>query len=69
MRIDLLLRLLDAILLLIPRGIALFSRIEAVREEIEAMNAVGREPTDAEWEATGQRTDDRLERLRAKVRP
>jgi hypothetical protein len=57
-------RLLDLVLLLLPRGIALYSRIEVVRDEIDAMGTEN--PTDEQWEGTGTRTDEKLARLVAK---
>lgn len=67
MQTSLIIRLLDMILLLIPRGVALYSRLQVVRTEIEAMGEEN--PTDEQWERTGQATDAALERLRAKRTP
>lgn len=63
------LQILDALLLLTARAPVVAMRIQAIRAEMEAMRAQGREPTQEEWEALGTKIDDRLARLKAKVDP
>lgn len=59
-------RLLDVVLMLVANIPAMRARFQAIKDELDLMQAEGRDPTPEEWEARGQSIDDRLARLKAK---
>lgn len=61
--------IIDGLLMLAERIPAIALRLQAIRDEIDAMRASGREPTPEEWEAVGKRIDQRLARLKKKAQP
>lgn len=61
--------LLDAVLMLVSRVPSVVVRIQAVQQEIAAMQAAGRDPTPEEDAAIAASIDARLARLNKKLPP